>query len=381
MKVLEFLEEKPLYYSEIDYTRMPRVYHSIKEYLHIPKIIHLVGTNAKGTTGRFLATALHRAGYKTGHYTSPHIIRFHERIWIDGRDVLGEELESAHETLLKLLSLDDAKSLSYFEYTTLLAMVVFQECEYVVLEAGLGGEHDATAVFDNILTIITPIDKDHEAFLGETIDEIAQTKLKAVQKRAVIAPQHHPDVYKQAQSLQKHSSFKIIRVEKNCLKFEQIATKIAQEEHFASYIRSNLLVAMVALEELGIDVELEYFTQAKLFGRLTQLQPNILLDVGHNTLAAQALVEALQPNKYTLVYNSYKDKDYQSILSILQEIIDDVEILPLENERIEDQEIVEKSLESLGMKYTKHTHIDDTKNYLVFGSFSVVEKFLEVYHG
>jgi dihydrofolate synthase/folylpolyglutamate synthase len=70
----DFLDNKPLYYDKIDYTRMPRVYESIKHHMQLPKIIHIVGTNAKGTTGRFLATALKNIGFSVGHYTSPHIL-------------------------------------------------------------------------------------------------------------------------------------------------------------------------------------------------------------------------------------------------------------------------------------------------------------------
>ncbi|MEJ2372600.1 MAG: bifunctional folylpolyglutamate synthase/dihydrofolate synthase, partial [Sulfurimonas sp.] len=166
----EFLESKPLYYTEIDYTRMPRAYSSIKEKFKLPKIIHIVGTNGNGTTGRFLATALIRRGYKTLHYTSPHILEFNERIWINGTNISDQKLEQLHENLQELLPQEFIDGLSYFEYTTFLAVLAASECDYLILEAGLGGEHDATAVFENILTLVTPIDKDHEAFLGNTIE-------------------------------------------------------------------------------------------------------------------------------------------------------------------------------------------------------------------
>ena len=189
-----FLKNKPLYYNEIDYTRMPRVYAKIKDRVKLPKIIHIIGTNGKGTTGRFLATALYSLGFSTGHYTSPHILEFNERIWRNGKNIATTELEKAHKELLQLLTPEDADALSYFEYTTLLALLCYKECEYVVLEAGLGGEYDATAVFENILTLVTPIDFDHEAFLGSSIEEIATTKLNAVQSAAILARQLHNEV-------------------------------------------------------------------------------------------------------------------------------------------------------------------------------------------
>lgn len=184
MTLEKYLSEKPLYYDEIDYSRMPRVYEKIKSSLSLPKIIHIIGTNGKGTTGRFLASALHSIGFNTGHYTSPHILEFNERVWINGEDASYELLEKSHQELQNLLTTLDSDSLSYFEYTTLLAMIAFGECEYIVMEAGLGGEFDATAVFPKCLTIVTPIALDHEAFLGSNIQEIATTKLNAKIGRA-----------------------------------------------------------------------------------------------------------------------------------------------------------------------------------------------------
>ena len=143
---------------------MPRVYEKVKQRLPLPKIVHIIGTNGKGTTGRFLASCLHSLGYKIGHYTSPHILKFNERIWLNGNDVSDDILNNAHDELQTILTQEDSNSLSYFEYTTLLAMLIYKDCDYVVLEAGLGGEYDATAVFPKVLTLVTPIDFDHEAF-------------------------------------------------------------------------------------------------------------------------------------------------------------------------------------------------------------------------
>jgi len=97
MSLEDFLEQKPLYYTQIDYTRMPRAYESIKEHLHIPKVIHIVGTNGKGTTGRFIANAFFSLGLKVGHYTSPHIKAFNERTWINEYNCEDSVLEVALE--------------------------------------------------------------------------------------------------------------------------------------------------------------------------------------------------------------------------------------------------------------------------------------------
>jgi len=257
--VLEtFLNNKPLFYDEIDYTRMPRVYEKVKDRLKIPKIIHLIGTNGKGTTGRFLATALHNLSFNVGHYTSPHILEFNERIWLNGSCVSNNILNSTHAKLLKLLSKEDADSLSYFEYTTFLAMLIYKDTDYIVLEAGLGGEHDATAVFPKVLTLITPIDIDHEAFLGSTIKAIATTKLKAVQKHAIIAKQKHKEVYDVALNLEDEYGVSIEGIDAYIKeKDKEKIFLITQNNKLVPYLVQNLSLAVCALKFLNIEYKVD----------------------------------------------------------------------------------------------------------------------------
>ena len=370
----KFLDEKPLYYDEIDYTRMPRVYEKIKQELPKPKIIHLIGTNGKGTTGRFLASSLHSLGFNTGHYTSPHILNFNERIWLNSKEVSDEILDKTHKKLLSILTQEDAAALSYFEYTTFLAMLVYKGCDFVILEAGLGGEHDATAVFDKELTLVTPIDFDHEAFLGTTLTQIATTKLNAIQKNAIIGYQKFDEVYEIAQK--KDAQIYEVR---ELLKDQdlQIIEDITKELELPKYLQDNLKLAVSALKFLDIEFSSFNFKNARLFGRLSKLNDNIYLDVGHNTLAATSILEALKPQKFVLVYNSYRDKNYREILRILKPIIKHVEILQICDVRVEEIDKLQNVLIDLKIKYKDFTEIKERENYLVFGSFSVVEAFLK----
>jgi len=378
VQLQEFLNAKPLYYDEIDYTRMPRVYKSVQERLRLPKIIHIVGTNGKGTTGRFLASALFAEGFSVGHYSSPHILKFNERIWLNGKDVSDELLELAHKELLTLLNAEDAATLSYFEYTTLLAMLVYKECEYLVLEAGLGGEHDATAVFPNILTLITPIGMDHEAFLGDTVEKIATTKLRAIQKNAIFAKQSSRVVADVAESLVQSRGIGVF--EYGVFLEEEDERKIAlicENLSISGYLEDNLRLSIAALNFLKIPYKADSFKNARLFGRLYAIRKNILIDVGHNVLAAQQIVKALEKKKYILLYNSYKDKNYKEILNILRPIIEHIEIVNVAEPRIEKAEVMYQTLLDLGYTYRLFEAIDESKEYLVFGSFSVVETFLK----
>jgi len=376
MNLNDFLQKKPLYYSEIDYTRMPRAYASIKAHLPIPKIIHIVGTNGKGTTGRFIANALLALGKNTGHYTSPHILHFNERIWLNGKNVDVELLELAHERLQGLLSDAFKDTLSYFEYTTLLAVIVYEKCDYVVLEAGLGGEHDATNVFEKVLSVITPIGIDHVDFLGDTIEEIAATKMRSVTSKAIVAKQSFAEVLSVAKALEEERDVKFIDY-RDCLSEREIslADEISEEMGLPHYLKENLLVAMATLVELGYTVKKNLFNSQRLEGRMEKVDKNVWIDVGHNSLAAEAIAGYFARKSLVLVYNSYKDKDYLSILALLEPIVKRVEIIAIDDIRIAAKDDLQTAIYKNGLEYSDFTGIQEDEDYLVFGSFSVAQAF------
>jgi len=126
-----FLDAKPLYYDKIDLERMPNAWKQVRAHLKMPEIIHVIGTNGKGTTGRFLASALLHAGHSVGHYTSPHILRFNERLWLNGSDASDEMLQQAFERVMHLLEPSMAEALSYFEFTTLMAAALYERASAV----------------------------------------------------------------------------------------------------------------------------------------------------------------------------------------------------------------------------------------------------------
>lgn len=378
MRLNDFLEQKPLFYDVIDYERFPDAYREIEHLLPKPKLIHLVGTNGKGSTGRFLATALHRLGKRVGHYTSPHILRFNERIWLNGNEISDEMLEKAHQKLLSLLPRKISESLSYFEYTTLLAMVVYEGCEYVVCEAGLGGEFDATNAFDKVLSIFTPIDYDHAAFLGTTIESIATSKLRSMQHTALLGKQKHPEVETIAKTIAAEKECTLYSIsERLTPQIERLALHLATKNVLSDYLRDNLTLAMAAYELLGYEVSEELFDQSALFGRLSPIAPNVTLDVGHNALAAESIAKAYAGKKVTLIYNTYGDKEYREILSILAPIIERVEIIDVDEGRIVKRDELENVLDDLNIPFGSFETICEDKEYLVFGSFSVAETFLK----
>lgn len=373
-----FLEAKPLYYKEIDHERVHVAYGMLKPHIKQPRTVHVVGTNGKGSTGRMVAHLAYKSGISVGHYTSPHIMKFNERIWMDGFDSSDEILEKAHQRLFVILGKEMSNALSYFEYTTLLAFVVFEECDLMVLEAGLGGEFDATNVCDKELSIITPIGIDHQAFLGNTIEEIAATKIRSIQKQVLLSPQVYDEVVEVAREIANNVGADLCVCPRVNTQVDPYGLqKIAKQKGWASYLVDNAIVALQALELLDIDYNIDDLLSLELFGRFYPLTENIRIDVGHNPLAARVIEKALD-DKVVLIYNSLDDKDYEEVLRILKPKVKRVEIIPIESQRAITLEAIEKALDKVEIEYNYFDEkINKDEHYLVFGSFYVVEEFLK----
>jgi len=369
LQISNFLDNKPLYFDKIDHKRVHFAYGILKPHIKQPQIIHIIGTNGKGSTGRTIAHLAKRS-LRVGHFSSPHISKFNERIWIDGEDINDIDLNKAHTKLYSILKEDISNSLSYFEYTTLLALVAFEDLDLIVLEAGLGGEFDATNVCDKDLTVVTPIGIDHQQFLGDTIEEIASTKIRSVQKQALIANQPHIEVSTIAKDIAKSQNTKLYFASKD----------IKIDLDFSDYIKDNILVALEALDILSIYYNIRDLESLELFGRFYRFDKNIIIDVGHNILASRAILKALN-HRVILIYNSLDDKDYKEILRILKPKIKRVEIIKIPSQRATTIEEIESSLDSLDILYSIYNNkIDSKEEYLVFGSFYVVEEFLRMYN-
>jgi len=372
----DFLDNKPLYYKEIDHERVHKAYAKLYPLVRHPKTIHIVGTNGKGSTGRIIAHLAMCSGMHVGHYSSPHILRHNERIWLDGDSASDMILEEAHQRLYSVLGGQMSEELSYFEYMTLLALVVFEDCDLMVLEAGLGGEYDATNVVDKVLSVITPIGIDHQAFLGEDIEDIAKTKIKSIQTRALLAPQIYDVVVRIANEIANEKNAKLSILNDNQL-LDDHFTNIEQVENWPRYLQSNALVAMKALDILNIEYDIEELSSLELFGRFYRLSPNVHIDVGHNPLAAEAIYPALS-KETILIYNSLDDKDYEQVLKILAPKIKWVEIISIETSRAIAIDKLESALQKINLEYRSFNGvIDKSQNYLVFGSFYVVEAFMK----
>ena len=153
--------------------------------------------------------------------------------------------------------------------------------------------------------------------------------------------------------------------------------KIAKTLSWGAYLVENAMVALQALDILGVDYDIDDLKSVKLFGRFYQLKANIRIDVGHNPLAAQAIVNAMDPET-VLIYNSLDDKDYETVLRTLKPKVKRVEIIKINSQRATTLGEIEQALQRVGLEscYYEGT-IQSDEHYLVFGSFYVVEEFLK----
>ncbi|MCE3039316.1 Mur ligase family protein [Helicobacter anatolicus] len=365
-----FLESKGAEYAPFDPNRAKNIFQTFRDFLSLQCYkIHVIGTNGKGSSGRYLALSLLQQKKKILHFTSPHLLDFNERFYKNGALISNEELKKAHEFLQQFPSVQEA---SYFEYMTFLALVLAQDVEFFIMEAGLGGEYDSTSCIESDLSIFTFIGIDHQEFLGQGLEEIATTKLNAMQKVAILAKQKSQIVGEIARKIAIKKNVKLIEINQEYeKKFQNVLEKIK-----VGFLQDNFLNAMVAMEFLGFKIPLEPVV-LDLRGRFEQIASNVLIDVGHNEDAAYGLQKCLGNQKVVLVYNSYVQKNIEKILEILRKNILRIEILDVNHPRIIQKEELIKIFQKLEIPFCNFQNINTSENYLVFGSFSVVEAFLK----
>ncbi len=374
MNLIDFLDKKGVEYAPFDPDRFREFYQNYIAQKKSPKIVQIVGTNGKGTTGRFLAQMLKNEGVMVGHFTSPHILSFTERFWFDGGEATQKELEESFWRLFAEFG-ELLIPLSYFEILTLLGFVFFaNKADIVILEAGVGGEFDSTSVFSKELLLVTNIGFDHQEMLGNTLGEITKTKLRASNCKTIVGFQSNSEVYEIIKKEFKDKDIKFLD-EMMSSEDEAIISEYARNNFLASYLAENLSLAYIGAKQLGV-VAPKLDGVCTLSGRFEKIAPNVIVDVGHNELAAQRVASELGDKKVTLVFNCYADKDPYATLMALRQNIESVEIIDVKNDRIIEKEKLIKILDRIGVSYRNFDTINKNREYLVFGSFSVVAEFL-----
>jgi len=310
------------------------------------RVVHVAGTNGKGSTCAMIDAGLEAAGIRTGLFTSPHLVEPTERIRIDGVPVSEAEFTQAFNTVHKVAeSLDLDCHPTYFETVTAMGFLLFREkgVNTAVVEVGLGGRLDATNVVSPALTVITPIDFDHEVYLGNTIEAIAGEKAGILKPGvpAVFAKQR-PEAAAVLDARAKELGIAVRRaadveicdvdinargsrftVESVGEGSRRVVCPLAGEHQI-----DNAVTAALALNALG--VSFDGIAEARWPGRLEHISPNpdVILDGAHNPAGARALVRYLErfypDRKRWIVYGAMRDKSIEEIAGILFPLADEL---------------------------------------------------------
>lgn len=302
------------------------------------KSVHVTGTNGKGSTCAFLASILEQAGFKVGLNTSPHLVRFNERIKINDKNITNQKL-------VKLTSLIKEKveknniSTTFFEFTTALAFLYFaqEKVDYAVVEVGMGGRLDATNVIIPEISIITSIDLDHTGNLGETKELIAKEKAGIIKEnRLVITAETDPEIinlFKEICRERKTSLLvldEVLKVEKikSNLKSQAFRTRGIINETFkikllGEYQLRNASLAILTAHQLGIPLDKikSGLRKAVWPGRLEIIRtdPLMIVDGSHNPQGFNTLKEFLSgiDKKIILILGVAKDKKREEMLPLI----------------------------------------------------------------
>lgn len=306
--------------------------------------VQIAGTNGKGSTCAFLDSICRSANIKTGLYTSPHLISITERIKINGEEISEKDF-AIYATKIREITESEKLYATFFEQMTAIALLAFAEkkVEIAILETGLGGRLDATTVANAEIVAITPIDYDHQQYLGETLTEIAGEKaaiINSVKQHAVISKQH-PEAEKVILERCKKFGIEPLRTE-----FELPSVNLSLKGEFQkeNAKAAVCLARILKIQESHIVKGLENTTHK---GRL-EFYNGILFDGAHNIAGAKALRDYLTESVHqpiTLIFGAMKDKQINEITEILFPIANKLILTQPDNSRSATAEELSKFAE------------------------------------
>lgn len=317
------------------------------------KVITVAGTNGKGTTCAMVESIVREAGKSVGVYSSPHMLKYNERVRVNGQDLADDQFVLAFEEI------EQARgdvSLTFFEYATLAGLYLLKlaQVDLVLLEVGLGGRLDATNLVDADIAVITSIDLDHESYLGNTREAVGREKAGIFRKDqlAIIGEPNLPE------SVTSYASELGTQL---CCVGKEFDYHVATDSNQWQFDGSQLTIASIALPALPLpnaattlaiiekafpditpDIIGQGLEKARLTGRLESVstQPSIILDVAHNPHAANYLVKQLSRIKASdgvgrtfALCGMLADKDISGVLASVSSEVDEWYLSSLDADR------------------------------------------------
>ena len=355
---LSYLENSHFKVIDLGLERIKSVAQALDLLTPAPFVITVGGTNGKGTTCRLLETILLNAGYRVGVYSSPHLLRYNERVRIQNHELDDAE----HTASFAYIEQNKTQSLTYFEFSTLSALHLFKQAklDVVILEVGLGGRLDATNIVDNDMAVITSIDIDHTDFLGSTREQIGFEKagIFRANKPVIIGEPNIPQsMLAHAETLFcHHLDWHFCQQEQSWTwqttrEDEKVRWNLLADLPLCQIPLANAATALAAVQKLPFEISLETvkksLLEVELTGRFQTMKPEslthfaqmvqrevedlprMIIDVGHNPHAARYLAEKLtalkaqSQGKLIAVCGILKDKDAAGVLTPLLPLVDE----------------------------------------------------------
>jgi len=354
--------------------------------------VHITGTNGKGSTAAAIANVLQAAGYRTGLYTSPHLIDFTERIRVNGEPIPPERVARLTEGVRAAVGDIPA---TFFEFTTAMAFLYFAESsvDLLVAEVGMGGRYDATNVLSPLVSVITNVDFDHQAFLGNTLEQIAFEKAGIVKPGVpLVTATDRPEALEVIRTVSREQGAPLYRVGNEVrtegssprrFRYQGIRRSYS-DLNFAlmgKHQLSNAACALAVLEILeshGLPVGESSIRQGlstvRWDGRMEMIRPNpsaaaVLLDGAHNPAGARVLRGFLEetrparPARLVLVLGILRDKDIDGILAELVPLADEVVLTRPGYDRAEPAADLKRRLEPFAVRSIVREPVEEAIRY------------------
>lgn len=368
---------------------------NILKFLNFPQknynVVHVAGTNGKGSTATYIASILQKAGFKTGLYTSPHLIKFNERFCIDGQMISNEDVVDAYKAVN---SVDIGKrKATFFEISTAMAFYYFskENVEWAVIETGMGGRFDATNVIIPQVSVITNLSIEHTDYLGNTIKDLAREKGGIIKHNTpVVTGVFQPSGIEVLKRIAKENSADLYQYKKDF----SVRKDLNRETYTYSGLyqtfdhlikplpgdhqKENLSLALAACElifkkfsssdkryRLDLNLITDGLAIAQWPGRLEHIikEPLVIIDGAHNLHAAKLLGKYLSKNlkdkKLTLVLGILDDKPYEKMLGYLVPCARNIIITKAKIDRSLEPEVLKKAVRKISQ--CPVTIIEDVK--------------------
>ena len=306
------------------------------------KAVHIAGTNGKGSAAAMLEAVLRSAGYRTGLYTSPHLVRINERIQVAGEEIADADFAAVSAEVVagveRLLALRELPAYpSFFECLTGIGFEHFRRahCEIAAVEVGMGGRLDATNALTPLLSIIMPVEFDHEPYLGHTLEQIAFEKAGIIKEGGVVvSAAQQPEAAAVLERAARERGARLVYAQQDALLRLNGRLRLALPGRHQAANAAVVATAVQELRGLGVEVSpaalAEGLATVRWPGRLEWVQgrPPLLLDGAHNPAAARALraylrESLLAPNlgatsrRLVLVFGTMRDKAVAEIADLL----------------------------------------------------------------